>query len=253
MPIPIKVHFFPTMNGHKITIALEEMGLPYDLECVNIREGDQFTPEFLAISPNNRMPAIVDPDGPGGEPISVFESAAILQYLGRKSGRFYPTDERARVLVDQWLIWSVAHLGPMSGQYGHFNVYAPLLVDDPAQLAYPLERFRMEVNRLYGVLDRRLAEVDFLAGDYSIADMSAWPWTLSGHRLGQDMAQFPSIRAWQTRIEGRPAVKAGLAAGADFGVTTRSLDDAAKLESTKALMGQTAATVRERSARRSAG
>ncbi len=249
MTAPIEVHYFPTMNGHRVTIALEEMGLPYVLKCVNIREGDQFKPEFLAISPNNRMPAIIDPDGPGGEPISVFESAAILMYLGRKSGRFYPADERQRALVEQWLIWSVAHLGPMSGQCGHFHVYAPLLVEDQSQLVYSRDRFINEVNRLYGVLERRLEGRDYIAGDYSIADISAWPWTRSGERLGQNMDDFPNIRAWQARIGARPAVQAGVAAGADFGVTTRFLSDEDKLESTRMLMGQTAATVKERSAK----
>lgn len=252
MTAPIEVHYFPTMNGHRVTIALEEMGLPYVLKCVNIREGDQFKPEFLAISPNNRMPAIVDPDGPGGEPISVFESAAILQYLGRKSGLFYPDDERQRVEIEQWLIWSVAHLGPMSGQCGHFQVYAPLLVADPVELTYARNRFTGEVNRLYGVIERRLERRDYLAGDYSIADISAWPWTRSGERLGQTMSDFPNLLAWQARIGNRPMVQRGVAAGSDFGVTTRFLEDADKLESTKMLMGQTASSVKERSAKVSA-
>jgi glutathione S-transferase len=235
------------MNGHRVSIALEEMRLPYVLQCVNIREGDQFKPGFLAISPNNRMPAIVDPHGPDGQPISVFESAAILLYLARKTGQFYGDDERQKTLIDQWLIWSVAHLGPMSGQCGHFHVYAPLLVDDPAQLTYGRTRFINEVNRLYGVLEQRLEGRDYIADSYSIADISTWPWTLSGDRLGQNMDDFPNIRAWQERIRARPAVQAGIAAGADFGATTRSLSDEEKRESTRMLMGQTAATVKERS------
>lgn len=247
MPEPIELHFFPTMNGHKIAIALEEMGLPYVLKCVNIREGDQFKPDFLAISPNNRMPAIVDPDGPGGQPVSLFESAAILMYLARKTGRFYGTDERQRILIDQWLVWSVAHLGPMSGQCGHFHVYAPLLANDPAQLTYARTRFVNEVNRLYGVLERRLEGRAYIADTYSIADIAIWPWTLSGDRLGQTMADFPNILAWRDKIGARPAVQAGIAAGADFGATTRSLSEEEKRESTKMLMGQTAATVAERS------
>lgn len=242
----IEVFFFPTMNGHRVTIALEEMNLPYRLTCINIREGDQFRPKFLAISPNNRMPAIIDHGHPDG-PLPIFESGAILQYLGRKSGLFYPADETRRTAIEQWLVWSVAHLGPMSGQCGHFNVYAPLLVEEPSHLVYAKKRFTDEVNRLYGVLERQLAVQDYVSGDYSIADMSIWPWTLSGDRLGQDMSTFPNIMAWRERIRERPAVQTGLAAGKDFGATTRSLTDAEKLDSTRMLMGQTAQSVEVRS------
>src|SRR5690606_14397331 len=201
---------------------------------------------FLAISPNNRMPVIID-HGAEGEPVSIFESAAILQYLGRKSGMFYLTDETERTMVEQWLIWSVAHLGPMSGQCGHFNVYTPLLVDDPANLSYVETRVTNDVNRLYGVLERRLESSEYVAGDYSIADISIWPWTLSGDRLGQYMGAFPNILAWRERINKQPAVQAGIAAGKDFGATTRSLSEAEKRESTRMLMGQTAKTVEQRS------
>src|SRR5215469_1075284 len=167
MPAPIEIYYWPTPNGHKVTIACEEMGLPFEIKPVNIGRGDQFTPEFLAISPNNRMPAIIDPEGPGGQPISVFESGAILQYLGRKSGRFYPTDERARVEVEQWLFWQMGGLGPMAGQTHHFRHYAPTMLADQRQLAYGAARYTNETNRLYGVLEHRLADRLFVAGDYS--------------------------------------------------------------------------------------
>ena len=164
MPKPIELYFWPTPNGWKISIALEEMGLAYELKPVNIGASEQFKPDFLAISPNNRMPAIIDPDGPGGAPISVFESGAILQYLGRKSGKFYPRAERERVVVDEWLFWQMANVGPMFGQASHFRNYAANLVDDAAKLEYSVTRYNNEVNRLCGVLDRRLQGRDFVAG-----------------------------------------------------------------------------------------
>src|SRR6187402_3317706 len=190
MAQPIDVHYWPTPNGHKITITQEEMGLPYEIRPLNIGRGDQFKPEFLAISPNNRMPAIVDPDGPGGQPISVFESGAILQYLGRKYGKFYPAGERERVEVEQWLFWQVGGLGPMAGQAHHFRQYAP------EKIAYAIDRYTNECNRLYGVLDRRLADRDFLAGDYSIADMAAYPWVRPYKNQGQDLEDFPNLKRW---------------------------------------------------------
>jgi len=153
MTQPIEIHYWPTPNGHKITIACEEMGLPYELKAVNIGRGDQFKPEFLAISPNNRMPAIVDPDGPDGQPISIFESGAILQYLGRKTGRFYPQNERERIKVDEWVFWQMANFGPNAGQRNHFRNYAPSFIHDQRQVAYGAIRYTNEVNRLYGVLD----------------------------------------------------------------------------------------------------
>lgn len=237
---PIELYFWPTPNGYKITIALEEMGLPYVIKPVNIGAGDQFKPEFLKISPNNRMPAIIDPEGPGGAPISVFESGAILQYLGRKTGHFHGADERARVEVEEWLMWQMGGLGPMSGQANHFIVYAPQLVDEDAKVAYGRERYVKEVNRLYGVLDRRLEGRDYLAGEYSIADMAAWPWTRSYERYGQKLEDFPNMKAWFERMQARPGVKRGIEAGAELS-TPRSPEDIKK--SAAALFGQSAASV----------
>jgi GSH-dependent disulfide-bond oxidoreductase len=171
----IELYYWPTPNGWKISVALEEMGLPWLLKPVNIGAGEQFAPDFLRISPNNRMPAIVDPDGPGGAPVSVFESGAILQYLARKTGLFHGDTERARIAVDEWLMWQMGGLGPMSGQASHFRLYAPALVDDPKLLEYGQTRYTNEVNRLYGVMERELEKKPFLAGDYSIADMACWP------------------------------------------------------------------------------
>lgn len=201
---PIDLYYWPTPNGWKITIMLEECGLPYSLVPVNIGKGDQFKPEFLAISPNNRMPAIVDPEGPDGKPISVFESGAILQYLGRKTGQFYPADERGRVEVDQWLFWQMGGFGPMLGQTHHFRLYAP------EKISYAVERYTNEANRLYGVLNKRLADRDFIAGDYSIADMACIGWALGWERQGQDLKQFPNVAAWIERLKARPAVQRGL-------------------------------------------
>jgi glutathione S-transferase len=210
---PIEVHYWPTPNGHKITIALEEMGLPYEIKAVNIGRGDQFKPGFLAISPNNRMPAIVDPDGPGGKPISVFESGAILQYLGRKTGRFYGADERGRVEVEEWLFWQMAGLGPMAGQAHHFRGYAPAMIRDQRQVAYGAIRYTNEVERLYGVLDERLKGRDYICGDYSIADMASWPWTVPWKLQGIVLDQFPHLRAWFERMQARPAVAKAMKLG----------------------------------------
>jgi len=213
MTQPIQVHFWPTPNGHKVTIALEEMGLPYEITPVNIGRGDQFSPEFAALSPNRRMPAIVDPEGPDGQPISIFESGAILQYLGRKSGRFYGAGERARVDVDQWLFWQMAGLGPMAGQANHFRVYAPAMAPDQRTIAYGVNRYTNELHRLYGVLDERLARREFIAGDYSIADMACWPWARNPGSRGIDLEEFPNVAAWVDRIAARPAVQTALAKG----------------------------------------
>jgi len=202
---PIDLYYWSTPNGWKITIMLEECGLSYNLIPVNIVTGDQFKPEFLKISPNNRMPAIVDPDGPGGRPISVFESGAILQYLGRKTGKFYPADERQRVEVDQWLFWQMGGLGPMAGQANHFRHYAP------EQIEYAVKRYTDEVNRLFGVMNKRLADRSFLAGRYSIADMACIGWTNPWERLGQDISEFPHLKRWRETILARPAAKRGLA------------------------------------------
>ena len=201
---PIDLYYWSTPNGYKISIMLEECRLPYRMIPVNISKGDQFKPEFLAISPNNRMPAIVDPDGPGGKPISIFESGAILQYLGRKTGKFYPAAERARVEVDQWLFWQVGNLGPMAGQAHHFRLYAP------EKLPYAIERYTNECNRLYGVMDKRLADREFLAGKYSIADIASVGWASRWQRQGQDIDQFPHFKRWLETMLARPAVHRGM-------------------------------------------
>jgi GST-like protein len=203
---PIALYYWPTPNGWKIAIMLEECELPYVVHPVNIGQGDQFKPEFLAISPNNRMPAIVDPEGPGGKPISVFESGAILQYLGRKTGKFYPADERARVAVDEWLFWQVGNLGPMAGQAHHFRIYAP------EKIEYAINRYTNECNRLYGVMNKRLARRPYLAGnEYTIADMAAVGWSKLWERQGQDPNQFPNVKRWLETLQARPAVQKGLA------------------------------------------
>jgi GSH-dependent disulfide-bond oxidoreductase len=202
---PIELYYWPTPNGWKVSIMLEECGLPYVVRPVDISRGEQFTPEFLTISPNNRMPAIVDPRGPGGRPISVFESGAILQYLGRKTGKFYPRDERSRVAVDEWLFWQMAGLGPMGGQAVHFRRYAP----EP--MPYALARYTDEVSRLYGVMNTRLATREFLAGRYSIADMACVGWVRLAERQGQDLALFPNLKRWFETIRARPAVKRAFA------------------------------------------
>jgi GST-like protein len=227
---PIDLYFWPTPNGLKITIFLEEAGLPYRIIPVNIGKGDQFKPEFLAFSPNNRMPAIIDPNGPDGKPISVFESGAILQYLGRKTGKFYPTDERQRVEVEQWLMWQMGGLGPMAGQTHHFRLYAP------EQVPYAIERYTKETNRLYGVMNKRLADRDYLAGEFSIADMACIGWARGWERQGQDIEQFPNLKAWIARMEARPATARGLAVKADGPVLDLSTDKNAQ----SVLFGQTA-------------
>jgi len=205
---PIELYFWPTSNGLKISIMLEECGLPYELKPVNINRGEQFAPHFLAISPNNRIPAILDPDGPGGKPIAIFESGAILQYLGRKTGKFYPKDERRRVEVDQWLFWQVGGLGPMAGQAHHFRG------DAPEQIPYAIGRYTDEVNRLYGVMDKQLVGRNYLAGDYSIADMASWGWSRNWKRQGQNIDDFPNFKAWFERVAARPAVMRGAQVGA---------------------------------------
>jgi GSH-dependent disulfide-bond oxidoreductase len=202
---PIELYYWRTPNGWKISIMLEECALPYVMRPVDISAGAQFAPEFLAISPNNRIPAIVDPEGPGGRPISVFESGAILQYLGRKTGKFYPANERARVEVDEWLFWQMANLGPKAGEAHHFRLYAP----EP--IPYAIDRFSNECNRLYGVMNRRLADRAFLAGDYSIADIACVGWVSRYYRQGQDIDAFPHLKRWLDAVMARPAVKRGMA------------------------------------------
>ena len=215
MPNPIDLYYWPTPNGWKITIALEEMGLPYTIHPVNIARGEQFAPDFLAISPNNRMPAITDPDGPDGEPVSIFESGAILQYLARKTGQFTGRTERERIAVDQWLMWQMGGVGPMAGQAHHFLKYA-LEMDPPQDLPYAKDRYRREVGRLYGVLDRQLANNPYVAGAYSIADMAIWPWAQNWMGQEQSLDDKPHFAAWLNRMAERPAVIAGMAAGADL-------------------------------------
>jgi len=207
--MPIDLYFWPTGNGYKIVIMLEECGLPYTVNWIDIFRNDQFTDAYTLISPNNKMPAIVDHEGTDGRPISVFESGAILQYLGRKTGQFYPREERARVEVEQWLYWQVGGLGPMAGQAHLFVWY---LKD---KIPYAVERFSKETNRLYAVMERRLADRDFLAGDYSIADMAAFPWTRRHAWQGVRMKNYPRVKAWYERIMARPAVQRAFAVGAD--------------------------------------
>jgi len=202
-PKVVTLYYWPTPNGHKASIMLEELGIPYAVHPIDIGKGEQFAPAFLKISPNNRMPAIVDPDGPGGKPISVFESGAILQYLGRKFGKFYPADERARVAVEEWLFWQVGGLGPMAGQANHFLNYAP------EDIPYAKKRYTDEVHRLLGVMNTRLAKKKFLAGAYSIADIACWSWVLSTD-------EFPHVKAWRNRVGKRPAVVRGKALGKDM-------------------------------------
>jgi GST-like protein len=205
---PIALYYWSTPNGHKVSIMLEELGVPYEVQFVDINKGEQFAPAFLKIAPNNRIPAIVDPAGPGGRSISVFESGAILQYLGRKYGRFYPQDERARVQVEEWLFWQVGGLGPMAGQANHFRNYAK------EDLPYAKQRYTDEVHRLLGVMNKRLSIRKYLAGTYSIADIACWSWVLSASKY-TDLAQFPHLAAWKDRIGARKAVERAKSLGAD--------------------------------------
>jgi GSH-dependent disulfide-bond oxidoreductase len=211
----IDLHYWPTPNGWKISIALEEMGLPYAVHFVDIGKGDQFKPDFLKIAPNNRMPAIIDPDGPDGAPISIFESGAILQYLARKTGQFYGTTERDRIAVDQWLMWQMGGVGPMAGQAHHFLKYAPALTP-PQDLPYAKDRYRNEVTRLYGVLDRQLAQHAYVAGDFlSIADFAIWPWASLWEGQEQTLDDKPHLARWLAELAARPALQRGRALAAD--------------------------------------
>ena len=229
MTEPIDLYYWPTPNGWKITIALEEMNLPYRLHLVNIGAGEQFAPEFLAISPNNRMPAIVDPEGPDGAPISVFESGAILQYLARKTGKFCGSTERERIEVDQWLFWQMGGLGPMAGQAHHFLKYAPSM-EPPNDLPYAKERYRNEVNRLYGVLNTRLEGREYVAGDFfSIADMAIWPWACLWEGQEQDISDMEHLSAWLDRCYARPAVQKGRAVAKDMRSNLQDNKDAQKI------------------------
>ncbi len=201
---PIELHYWTTPNGYKISIMLEELGVPYETRFVNIGRGDQFKPDFLKIAPNNRMPAIVDPEGPDGKPISVFESGAILIYLGDKFDRFYGKTARDRVAINEWLFWQNANVGPIFGNYNHFKRMDP-------DNAYALKRFGDEAHRLYRVFNTRLEGRDYVVDDYSIADMSLYGWTRSPEARGVDIAEFPNVKAWIDRMAERPAVQKGVA------------------------------------------
>jgi len=207
----IDLYYWPTPNGWKISIALEEMGLPYKVLPVNIGRGEQFKPEFLAISPNNRMPAIVDHEPAGGGPaLSLFESGAILIYLAEKTGRFLPKDLHGRFEALQWLMWQMGGLGPMLGQAHHFRQYAP------EKIQYAVDRYTSEANRLYGVLNKRLKDRPFVAGDYSIADMASWPWIVLHGMQGQQLEDFPHLRRWFETLRARPAVQKGFEVGKEL-------------------------------------
>jgi GST-like protein len=230
----IDLYYWTTPNGHKITIFLEETGLPYRIVPVNIGKGDQFKPEFLAISPNNRIPAIVDREpADGAAPISVFESGAILQYLAEKSGRFLPADPRGRAEVTQWLFWQMGGLGPMAGQNHHFSQYAP------ERIPYATDRYVKETNRLYGVLNKRLADRPFVAGTYSIADMAAYPWIVPHKNQGQRLEDFPNLKRWFEAIKTRPAVIRAYDRVKEVNAQATILNEEAK----RILFGQTAASV----------
>ena len=211
MSTPIDLFYWPTPNGWKVSIALEEMGLPYTTHLIDIGAGDQFAPDFLKIAPNNRMPAITDPDGPDGESISIFESGAILQYLARKTGQFCGETERERIAVDQWLMWQMGGLGPMAGQAHHFLKYAPAM-DPPNDLPYAKDRYRGETARLYGVLDRQLAQNTYVAGDFvSIADFACWGWASLWEGQQQTLEDKPHLARWLDTMAARPGVQRGRA------------------------------------------
>ncbi|HTV38085.1 MAG TPA: glutathione S-transferase N-terminal domain-containing protein [Xanthobacteraceae bacterium] len=230
----IDLYYWTTPNGHKITIFLEETGLAYRIVPVNISKGEQFRPEFLAISPNNRMPAIVDHDPKGGgAPISVFESGAILLYLAEKAGKYLPNEARGRVQVIEWLFWQMAGLGPMAGQNHHFAQYAP------EKIPYAVGRYVKETNRLYGVLDKRLSAHEFVADQYSIADMAIYPWVVPYERQGQKLEDFPHLKRWFEAMRDRPAVKRAYAKAKEINTAPT-----VSVESRKVLFGQTAAVVR---------
>ena len=232
----IDLYYWPTPNGHKITMFLEETGVPYKIVPVNIGAGEQFTPEFLEISPNNRMPAIVDrAPKDGNSPIPIFESGAILLYLAEKAGKFMPLDLRGRVQVTQWLMWQMGGLGPMLGQNHHFSAYAP------EKIPYAIDRYVKETNRLYGVLNKRLEGRSFIAGDYSIADMACYPWIVPYERQGQKLEDFPHLKRWFEEIKGRPATVRAYALAKEVNPQVGApMSEEAK----KVLFGQTASVVK---------
>ena len=232
----IELHYWTTPNGHKITIFLEESGLPCKIVPVNINKGEQFKREFLALSPNNRIPAIIDhAPADGGKPLSVFESGAILLYLADKTGQFISKDLRGRTETVQWLFWQMGNLGPMAGQNNHFNNYAV------EKLPYAMQRYRNEVNRLYGVLDRQLSDRSFIAGDYSIADMASYPWIVPYERQGQKLEDFPNLKRWFEAIRARPAVVRAYEKAKAINPNPPGIRTA---EERAILFGQTAASVR---------
>lgn len=230
----IELHYWPTPNGHKVTMFLEEAGLEYRIHPVNIGKGEQFNPDFLKIAPNNRMPAIVDTKpADGGAPVSVFESGAILLYLADKTGKFLSRELRPRAQATEWLFWQMGGLGPMAGQNHHFSQYAP------EKIPYAIDRYVKETNRLYGVLDRQLKGREYIAGDYSIADMAAYPWIVPHERQGQNLVDFPNVQRWFETIKARPATVRAYAAGQQW-ATSQPMSDEAK----KVLFGQTASVVK---------
>jgi len=234
----IDLYYWTTPNGHKITIFLEETGLPYKIFPINIGKGEQFAKDFLKFSPNNRIPAMIDHDPPGGgAPVSVFESGAMLMYLADKTGKFWPKELRGRTEDSEWLFWQMANLGPNSGQNNHFSNYAQ------DKIPYAMDRYRNEVNRLYGVLNKRLSDREFIAGDYSIADMASYPWVVGYKNQGQDIDQFPHLKRWLETIKVRPATERAYAKAKEvnpnFGQPAIRTEEELKL-----LFGQTAAVVR---------
>jgi len=232
----IDLLYWTTPNGHKVTIFLEETGLPYKIIPVNIGKGEQFKPDFLAVSPNNRIPAIVDRDPPGGgSPVSVFESGAILLYLAEKTGKFLPKDVHGRYDVIQWLFWQMGGLGPMAGQNHHFTQYAP------EKIGYAIDRYVNETNRLYAVLNKRLADRPFLAGDYSIADMACYPWIVPYERQRQKLEDFPNLKRWFDDIKARPATVRAYQKAKEINPSPSGVRTEAER---KILFGQTAAVVR---------
>jgi len=233
----IDLYYAPTPNGWKISIMLEECAVPYRVIPVNLGKGDQFKPEFLKISPNNRMPAIVDDEGPDGQPISVFESGSILMYLAEKSGQFFPQSPRQRMRVLEWLFWQVGGLGPMAGQVSHFVNYAP---NFPGDHSYSETRYKNEYDRLLGIMDRVLGERPFLAGDYSIADMASFPWVTAYKRYEVDLDQFTHVRRWFDELKNRPAVRRGM----DVGKENRNFGKGMSKESLTTMFGQTAASIK---------
>jgi GSH-dependent disulfide-bond oxidoreductase len=237
----IDVHYWTTPNGHKITIFLEETGLPYKIIPVNIGKGEQFKADFLAVSPNNRIPAIVDQaPGDGGKPIAVFESGAILLYLAEKTGKYLSRDTRVRIDTIQWLFWQMGNLGPMAGQNNHFSNYAV------EKIPYAMDRYRNEVNRLYGVLNKRLADRSFVSGDYSIADMAIYPWIVPYERQGQKLEDFPQLKRWFEAIRARPAVERAYVKAKEINPNLGGIRTA---EERAILFGQTAASVDRAAAR----